>query len=453
MIDLERGWNMKRTLAFLAVSVALLGASSLFAASSADLRQMGDALMQKGLYAKAADYFQQATQADPNDWQSFESLGNAYMKMNENSKALDAYEASLRIHPNNPTLETLADSLKGQAITSDSNTPPPVPTSTTDDEWETAQPVTVGQTGDQATTIVKEETVVVRHHRPRPTPVVYHDGLAPIDHARAWVQVSLGYANARTGDLGPSASGWNQDISTYGWTGSAESPNDAVELGSQLGFLLSPNSALAIGLKYLELSDYKLNVNYQNGPSPVTVGGQPVTDSSGATVIYDSDYDQTTLSPGVLPLTLDYYLFLPDGGGRFFLSGGVGWYFGIVHVERSYSAVISSSDPNNWDQWSGDLRGNGPGFQLRVGREFQVAPRVGLTLYVGGQFARISHFTGTVTDPYGSSAQVGLAVEPTLNNEVYVEDQTQIGGSNNNSYATIDYTALEAGVALNFYSF
>jgi hypothetical protein len=264
----------------------------------------------------------------------------------------------------------------------------------------------------------------------------------------------MGYANAKTGDLSESAAGWNQDIAANPpWTGSASMPNDAFESGAQLGFLLNPNNGIAIGLKYMQLSDYQENVNFQNGPSPVTVGGNPVTYSDGTTVIYDSDYDQLTLTTTVVPITLDYYLFLPDSSGRFFLSGGVGWYFGTVHTEYNYSYVIANSDPNQTDQLSGDLHGNGPGFQARIGREFQVAPRIGLTLYVGGQYAKISNFTGVVSDPYGNGYNVGLVVDPTLNNEVSIADQTQIGGSNNYRYATIDFTAFEVGVAMNFYSF
>lgn len=431
---------MKRTIL---CALFILGHSA-FAATPAELRQMGAALAQRGLYAKAADYLQQAVQADPNDWQAYEDLGNVRMKLNESAEALEAYRQSLRIHPDNPTLQNLVDNLNATAgpdnATAVAPSTVPAAAGAGNEQWETAQPVTVGGAAPPAV-----------HPHPQGPPV-YNDGLAAIDHARYWVQASLGYANMRTGDLSTSAAAWNQDIASNGWTGSASSLNDAVEVGGQLGLLLSPNNGIALGVKAALLSDYKLNVNYQNGPSPVTVGGNPVTYSDGTTVIFDSDFDQTTLTPSLLPITLDYYLFLPDGGGRFFLSGGFGWYIGEVHAERAYSAVIATSDPNNFDQWSGDLRGNGPGFQVRLGREFQVGPALGLVVYVGGQYAKISHFTGTVTDPDGFSADVGLAVEPSLNNRIFLEDVTQIG-NNGNDYATIDFTAVDAGFALNWYSF
>lgn len=422
---------MKKTILLLSLVVA-----PLLAANSSELRDMGQALAQKGLYAKAADYFQRAVEADPSDWQSYEDLGNAHMKLGENGLALDAYNQSLRLHPDNPTLQTLVESLKSAGTPATTTTMPPPPSATPasgveDDQWETAEPVTVNGTNAQPQ----------RRRRARPQAAVFNDGLAPIDHARIWTQASLGYVNARVGDLQQSAAGWNQDIAANGWTGSATSPNDAVGLGGQLGFLLTPQHGLAIGAEYIGLSNYDLGVNYQNGPA--TVNGNP----------YNSDFDQTTLSAYVLPITLDYYFFLPDSSGRFFLSGGVGWYFGTVHVDRNYSAVIAANDENLWDQFSGDLHGNAFGFQARVGREWQVTPRIGLVLYAQGHFAKIDHFTGTVDDPYGNSFSVGLASEHNLNNKVFVEDTSNIGGAADNRYASIDFTSIEVGFALNFYSF
>jgi hypothetical protein len=78
---------------------------------------------------------------------------------------------------------------------------------------------------------------------------------------------------------------------------------------------------------------------------------------------------------------------------------------------------------------------------------------MGFTLYAKGQYAKITNFSGVITDVNGSTANVGLAVEPSFNNEVYVEDQTQIGGGNGNHNATVDFTSVEVGFALNFYSF
>src|SRR5581483_2389049 len=229
------------------------------AATAQEFRDMGTALFQKGLYEKSAGYFKEAVQADPNDWQSYEGLGNAYVKMNDNADALDAYQKSLQINPNNTTLQTLVDRLK----TSGGSNP-------ADSQWEDSQPTTViktpAQSSDnnwqesQPTTVVKTLVIERPIRRPRPQPIVYNDGLAPMDHARVWTQVSLSYLNAKVGDLNTSANSWNSDISANSWTGSAISGNDGAGLGAKFGFLLSPNSGIALGAKYVAMTNYSVNV-------------------------------------------------------------------------------------------------------------------------------------------------------------------------------------------------
>lgn len=421
---------------FVASLLLFLPPLILRADTAQDYRGMGQALFQKGLYAKSVEYFKQAVQADPNDWQSYQGMGDAYLKMNDNVEALNAYNKSLAINPNNPTVQTQVQNLGG---TTGATGNPSVSTS----------PSTNNPPGnfDESQPITETQTVVIKRLHPyrRPELVVnYNDGLAPMDHAKIWTQFSFGYSYSKSGDLLTSANSWNSDISSNGWTGSAIGSTDGLNLGFELGFLLNPNSGLALGVKYINISDYKLNVNFQDGP---------VTDT-GTGDIYDSDYDQTTLSPYIVPITLDYYLFLPDSGGRFWISGGVGYYFGDVHVDRNYqSSTVSGGNTSvNTDNYSGDLNAGALGFQVGIGRDFAITPKFGISLYARGRYAKLTNFTGTVTDSGGNIANVGLATEPSYNNEVFVEDTTQIGGAGNH-YATVDFTGFDAGVALNFYSF
>lgn len=395
-------------------------------ADATDYRDMGQALYQKGLYAKAVDYFRQAVAADPNDWQSYQAMGDAYMKMDSKVEALDAYQKSLKINPDNSQVRTQVDNLTAAGIQAPSNNA----ASPSTGEFEESRPVTETQT-----TVIKRRRVFVQ-----PTPVVYTDGLAAMDHAKLWTQFSIGYSNSRNSELLGSANSWNNDITNGGLTGSASASSDGLNLGFELGFLLNPNSGLALGVKYINTADYTLNVNFQNGPA--NVGG----------TVYDSDFDQTTLSPYIIPITLDYYLFLPDSGGRFWLSAGAGYYFGAVHVERNYSAIIQNNDPNQADQYSGDLYAGAPGFQFGIGRDFALSQNMSLTLFARGRYAKLANYTGTITDVNGNSANVGLVTEPAFNNEVFVEDLTSVGGAAGNKYTTIDFTGFDVGLALNFYS-
>src|SRR5579862_989414 len=105
----------KTTLAVLFSLLALFPALSR-AATAQDYRDMGQALYQKGLYAKAVDYFRQAVAADPNDWQSYQTMGDAYMKMDAGAEALDAYQKSLQINPDNPDVKAQVNSLTASGV-------------------------------------------------------------------------------------------------------------------------------------------------------------------------------------------------------------------------------------------------------------------------------------------------------------------------------------------------
>lgn len=430
--------NLKTNKTWLAAFSFLLFLPVLsWAASAQDYRNMGQALYQKGLYAKAIGYYNQAVQADPSDWQSYQGMGDSYLALNDNVQALAAYQKSLQINPNNPAVQTEVDNLGGSSTVQDQN------------NFNTFSQDHPAFEQSQPTTIIRQQTIIEKP-RPRPQPESYNDGLAPMDHAKVWTQVSIGYAYSRNGDLNTSSDNWNSDINTYSWSGSAIASNDGLELGAELGFLISPNSGLALGVKYISISDYSLNVGFNDGP---------ITDIHST--VYGSDFDQTTLSPYVIPLTLDYYLFLPDNGGRFWLSGGAGYYFGGVHVERNYQNLSPTSpdgtDPNQIDQYSGDLYAGGLGFQCGIGRDFALSQTTSLTIFARGRYARLTNYQGNMTDPNGNYFKGGLALESSISGNggdpgVFVEDVNNIGGAAGNKYAIIDFTGFDVGLALNFYS-
>ncbi len=431
----------KMTLAIL-FSFLSLAPAALLADTAQDYRDMGQALFQRGLYAKAVDYFQQAVSADPNDWQSYQAMGDSYMKMNANAEALGAYQKSLQINSNNPTVQAQVNSLTASGVQAQ------VPAASAPSGPAVSAPSNPGGSFDESQPVTESQTVIIKRRRPfrRPEPVVnYNDDLAPMDHAKIWTQFSIGYTNSRGGDLITSANSWNTDIANFGWSGSAIASNDGLNLGFELGFLINPNNGLALGVKYVNMADYNLNVTYNNGPTII-----------GSTS-YDSDYDQTTISPYIIPITLDYYLFLPDHDGRFFVSVGAGYYFADVHVNRNYSSVIQDNDPTQADQYSGDLTAGAPGFQASIGRDFAISRNMSISLFVEGRYAKLTNFQGTITDVNGNSANVGLATETGItaldnNPAVFIEDQTQIGGANGNKYSTIDFTGVDVDLALNFYS-
>lgn len=273
---------------------------------------------------------------------------------------------------------------------------------------------------------------------------VYADHLNPIDHAGYWAKFDVTYDYAAQGDLINSAAPINSgSYSNPGglgsYAGSATAGHDGLGLGFELGLLLSPSSGIAFGAHYLQTNQYVAGVNYNNA---------------------DGDSESVTLLPTVVPLTLDYYFFLPDGDGRFFLSLGTGYYIANVRVSQNISGNTANDNffgSNNTpggqggDIWSGNISSAAVGFQAGLGREFAVDDRLGVVLFARGRYARISNFQGKLLDANAVAGQFGLATGS--NGVVDIDSPGNITGANNEHYTTIDFTGFEAGVALDFYGF
>jgi tetratricopeptide (TPR) repeat protein len=62
-------------------------------------------------YSQAAQYFQAAIQQDPDNWQAYQGLGLCDYAQGDKAGAKQAFDQSLRIHPNNPQLARFDESL------------------------------------------------------------------------------------------------------------------------------------------------------------------------------------------------------------------------------------------------------------------------------------------------------------------------------------------------------
>jgi len=396
-----------------------------------DYDDQGLALLNRGLYEKAIGYFNSATQADPSDWQAYENMGNAYVKLNNNQAALAAYQKSLQINPNNTTLSVMVENLKNSTSASAGNGPannPPVPGTGNQNNWSENEPVQN-----------QNSTIVAQPRQVKPA-IDYKDGLSRIDHAKFWTKLQLGYSYSQLDDLTNAANNINKGTYTnadpnlpLAYKGNSISSNNGLHLGAELGFLLNPYMGLAIGVKGLAFNNYTANVAYQNS---------------------FADYENETLSPYLVPLTLDYYVFLPDAGGRFYLKAGVGYYVGDVHMDEtySYSNFYNQHESTQVENWVGDLYSGNVGFQVGVGREFAITNRLGVELYAQWRYAKLSNFRGTVVDQYGNSSEVALVTGAT-NGVVDFDSPASVGAANGENYTTLDFTGFDAGFSLNFYSF
>ncbi len=90
----------------------LLLAPAALAATSWEYYQAGMRLYNQQDYAQAARYFQAAIQEDPNNWRAYQGLGLCDYALGDRSSARQAFDQSLRIHPDNPQLEKFEESLE-----------------------------------------------------------------------------------------------------------------------------------------------------------------------------------------------------------------------------------------------------------------------------------------------------------------------------------------------------
>ena len=378
---------------------ALLAPSLTLAATgtSKDYDDQGLALFNKGLYAKSVEYFQRSVQADPGNWQAYEDLGNAYSQLGQNQNAINAYQHSLQANPNNQTVRDAITNLGG-----DPNAGPSSPAAARDES---------------------ESTPISIKHIARPKPT-YDDNLPRMDHTQIWTRFEMGYNYAAQTDLFNSAATINGTIQNNGYTGLATADNNAYMLRGEVGYLFNPYIGLSLGVGFVNSNTYTSNVDLQNG----------------------GDFEDESFHPYLVPVTADLYLFLPDPGGRFFISGGVGYYAGMVHVEDNYDFEISQG-AGTYDNFTGDLYGGAVGFQVAVGRDIVLSDRWGLEIFARGRYARISNFRGTVFSDYEGQADAALIRYS--NGEVHTGNVSGMGP--NDSFATLDYTGFDAGIGLTFF--
>jgi hypothetical protein len=361
--------------------------------SLTDLKSQGLTAYQQGLYAKSAQAFLGAVDADPKDWQAYENLGNCYYKLNRWKKALEAYRQSLAIHPDNPTLGLLVEQLQKEAeilnsgVSPSAGFPAPVPSSLS-------------------------------------TPPKGADSFGSV---KSWFRLEGGYNNSGLGDFKDSAAAFNRNLSGNGYTGSVLQSNDGSVFGLELGFQVCPFNGLALGFHYLRTADYGANFS-QPGTTPLS-------------------FEDETLQPHVVGFTLDDYWFLNDKGGRFFLGMGVGYYEGTVHLEERYDFTSGGGGAANF---VGDLNSGNVGFQVSLGREWVLNPDMALSFFARGRVVRITYFRGNVVNADGSTAQFGLERGP--DGTLDVDDVSNIG-ANGEKYATLDFTGFDLMAALVLYSY
>ncbi len=97
---------------FISGGILLIGISQAWGQGTSVDYQIGLTLYKEGSYAQAVSHFQSAIQTDPTFWQAYQVLGQCKYQLGDKTGALDSFNHSLQIHPNNPSLRNFVDKLR-----------------------------------------------------------------------------------------------------------------------------------------------------------------------------------------------------------------------------------------------------------------------------------------------------------------------------------------------------
>jgi len=95
---------MKKTVVVL-ILLGWFSLSPVAAQSVSSAYDQGLVLYAQEHYPRAVKKFQKALKTDGHRWQVLQALGDCWLKLQDADKALDYYRQSLKLHPDNPTLE------------------------------------------------------------------------------------------------------------------------------------------------------------------------------------------------------------------------------------------------------------------------------------------------------------------------------------------------------------
>ncbi len=98
------------------LALALISGFStqVLAATSDTALNQAAALYQQGQYNQAVSIYQSALQSDPNNWQLYQGLGSCFYQLHQLPEASQAFDESLALHPDNPSIKSFADSLRAR---------------------------------------------------------------------------------------------------------------------------------------------------------------------------------------------------------------------------------------------------------------------------------------------------------------------------------------------------
>jgi hypothetical protein len=262
-----------------------------------------------------------------------------------------------------------------------------------------------------------------------------------VDHSLFWAKAELGYNHWPVPAFVNSADTFNRGQFVPGnavsgstsYSGSASSVNNDFGFEGELGVLVNPNIGIGVGVRAITSDDYTADIHYDTG-----------------------DSEQLTLNGSLTPITVDFYLFLPEPLGRFFISGGLGAYLAQVKVvqtttSKNFFGTDNGTNGGGSNNWAGLLDSGNLGVQVAAGHDFAINDQFGFEIYARVYFVQISNFQGALTDPSGGTRNYGLAESASGPTVVDADVQSHITGPE--QYANLDFSGFDVGLTALYYHF
>ena len=231
-----------------------------------------------------------------------------------------------------------------------------------------------------------------------------------------WFSLQSGAINASLGDFPAAASAFNNYKDPTVLEPHAQTDGFGLLGGMEVGFMLDKWSGWSVLFDAATFKGYK--ADWQ--------------DSFGNSL-------HETIQPDMISFQALYYRFFQLGRFRLHAGAGGGLYQSIVnlHEQRNDDVVLQD----------GQLSSLGWGVLLSTGIEMALGEQFAVGFSVRGRYATTSNIQGNVTNIFGASEQVGLALDSGLL-EAYPPN---VISAYNLPTAKIDYTGVDADLSISYH--
>jgi hypothetical protein len=244
------------------------------------------------------------------------------------------------------------------------------------------------------------------------------------DDSQSFLQIYSGLDFSFLEDVVNGSNGWVSLFrTTPGITVNGGGNNLGIQAGALFGIHLDPSNSLALDLG-----------------SVFTFGNNWTASQSGTSITQN-------LGPVVVSASLDYILdIVKTPGARTYITAGAGWYHALVTDTFTESASGSTT------VFGGTFTGDTVGGTLGVGEEIDLGGSFGLDISVKGRYASFNKVSNNSVKSVDGTGPSSIAILPTTgyNLIVPVTDAT-IASTAGARDAVIDYSGIDAKVALNLY--